>query len=430
MEEKLISSQEFLSIARELELYHAIFSKIWSIGKPRFTEKIPTACVTFSREGNFLDFQFNPIFWDKLSLYEKLFVIGHECLHIILNHGTRMLSLVPEISNVAADVVINEMLVSGFGFERKKVTWVDKNGCWLDTVFEDFKVPVEKDHSMEYYYMLLKKELVEKIKEALKSGKLKIVDSHEGLESTDPMEMGGLLDEILDGMNNKEKESLEKMLNSFGKQEVEECSQTAGTMPGNLTKIIKTGFVKKKKKWETVIKNWVNSCIKITDKNHEQWARINRRFAGICTSLFLPSEMEIEDKNEEKKKIKVVFFQDTSGSCEALAKRFFSAAKSLPTNRFDVDLYCFDTQVYPTTIRSGRLYGFGGTSFGILENYVNSNISKEDSTKYPKAVFVITDGFGDQIQPKFPKRWYWFLTSNYRSCIPKECNFFRLEDFE
>jgi hypothetical protein len=200
-------------------------------------------------------------------------------------------------------------------------------------------------------------------------------------------------------------------------------------MPGNLEIIVKVGFVKKKKKWETVIKRWVNRFIKHSDRDHEQWARVNRRFVGLQSNLFLPSEMEIDEREEIKKKIKVIFFQDTSGSCSHFAERFFKAAKSLPKERFDMELYCFDTQVYKTSLESGKLYGFGGTSFEILERKVEE-ICKGNFRKYPKAVFVITDGYGDAIHPKKPRNWYWFLSTTYTSCIPKECNIFQLSDFE
>jgi hypothetical protein len=146
-------------------------------------------------------------------------------------------------------------------------------------------------------------------------------------------------------------------------------------------------------------------------------------------NMFLPSEMEIEEKEDVKKRIKVMFFQDTSGSCIHLAERFFKAAKSLPTERFDIEMFCFDTQVYKTSLTSGKLYGFGGTSFSILERYI-INQCKGDMRKYPKAVFVITDGYGDCIDPKYPKRWYWFLDPYYTNCIPKKCNTFNLSDFE
>ncbi len=429
MSNKRLSNEEFFLISRDLEIHHSVFSKIWNIGRPDFTDKIPTACVTFDKQGNHLEFLFNPDFWDQTSEYERNFIICHECLHIILNHGVRLKELNKDLGNVAADVVINEMLLSGFGFERSKLTWIDKNGCWIDTVFKDYPTKVDADRSMEYYYSLLKKDLCDKISKALASGDLRIVDNHDGISGMDPTDLDDALGDILESMNSSDKESLEKSFENSNEEETKECGKQAGTLPGNLQKIIKLGFVKKKRKWETVIKKWANRYITDTDKDHEQWARVNRRFASVDTNLFLPSEMEIEERDSIEKKIKVIFFQDTSGSCSHLAERFFKAAKTLPKDRFDVELYCFDTEVYKTSLESGKLYGFGGTSFSVLDSKINS-MCNGDLSKYPKAIFVITDGYGDTISPRKPKNWYWFLSEDYTHYIDKGCNINMLKDFE
>ena len=55
---------------------------------------------------------------------------------------------------------------------------------------------------------------------------------------------------------------------------------------------------------------------------------------------------------------------------------------------------------------------------------------EKNKGKYPDAVFIITDGYGDPVTPEISKRWYWFLSCNYRGCIPKECNIFDLADYE
>ena len=138
----------------------------------------------------------------------------------------------------------------------------------------------------------------------------------------------------------------------------------------------------------------------------------------------------METDEFEENKIEVWFFQDTSGSCYGFRDRFFSAAKSLPPDKFDIRMFCFDTRVFETTLKSGKLYGFGGTMFQILENKVQEIIKKENLA-YPKAVFVITDGYAcDNISPKHPRRWHWFLSTNYTRCIHKECNIHMLKDFE
>jgi predicted metal-dependent peptidase len=430
MSNRILSNEDFLMIARDLEIHHSVFAKLWSVGKPSFSEEIPTAAVTFDRNGNHLDFKFNPKFWDERTPYERNFIICHECMHIILNHGNRLKTLNKDLGNVAADVVINEMLVAGFGFNRKQAKWLDENACWIDTSLKDVVVHVDEDRSLEYYYLLLKRDLSDKIKEAIKNGKLKIVDSHEGMGSIDSKDLEDVLGDVLDSMNETEKESLDKTFNDVNNKEVDECNKVAGTVPGKLSKIIKLGRIKKKKKWETVIKRWANKFINDDSKDLEQWARMNRRFMNISTNLFLPSEMEIEEKIDVKKKIKVAFFQDTSGSCSHLAERFFKAAKTLPTNRFEIELYCFDTEVYKTSLASGKLYGFGGTSFSVIEEYVFNTIAKGDLNAYPKAIWIVSDGYGDTVNPRKPKNWYWFLSENYTNYIPKECNIFMLKDFE
>ncbi len=145
--------------------------------------------------------------------------------------------------------------------------------------------------------------------------------------------------------------------------------------------------------------------------------------------MFLPSEMEVEDIDKEKNKIEVWFFQDTSGSCSGFAKRFFKAAESLPKDRFNVRMHCFDTRVYETSLEERKLYGFGGTSFTCIENYIQRRIAKEN-LQYPKAVFIITDGYGNDVHPEHPEVWHWFLSSGYKSHIPKQSKTYLLRNFE
>ena len=95
-------------------------------------------------------------------------------------------------------------------------------------------------------------------------------------------------------------------------------------------------------------------------------------------------------------------------------------------------MFCFDTRVFKLSdedIAAGKLYGFGGTYFHILEEYIKQEIKKENK-KYPDAVFVITDGMGDNVYPQIPQRWYWFLSADYTYCIPNKSHKFMLENFE
>lgn len=435
----MISTEKFFQIAQDLEVYHGIFSRIWQMGKPIEDKTIERAAVRFDREGGFFSFCFNPDFIKTIDDYTLKFIICHEVLHVILNHGYRGFGHEPQLANISMDVVVNESLVKNFGFEKDKIQDA-KNYCWYDTVFKP-EDNVLQEKSFEYYYdVLYNKCLGAAGMEGMDEegniklpggmgGDQKTVDTHDGFGSENQDQIDQKLDDAIDNLSTDEKNQLknvvEKLLDDDSKQALQ-----AGTEAGGLTKLMSSEKVKKKRKWETVIKKWMQQYLKRNDKHTEQWARINRRFVTLSRDMFIPTEMEVDNFEEEKHKIKVLFFLDTSGSCAHLADRFWKAAKSLPEERFDIQLCCFDTSVYETDFKSGKLYGFGGTCFHIIEQYVQKYKKEKNKGKYPDAVFIITDGMGTAVKPEICKRWYWFLSYNYRAYIPKECNIYDLKDYE
>ena len=419
---------EFHEIAHELEKYHGVFSKFWSLGRPIETDQIPTAAVSFGKEGNCVEFLVNPEFWNACSLYHKQFIICHECLHVLLNHGIRSVDIPADqrtIANLAMDISVNHMLVNSFGFDRELIPET-KNYCWVDTMFtEEQQKDVKSDMHFEYYFNKLK---------TLNGGAggSSLVDGHDFFNDI-PEELQDQIQNAVDGFSEEEKEVLGNVLeaeeaNMQGPEGNLPNGLQAGTMAGNIIKKLNVGKVKQKRKWETVIKRWASKYIRKGFKDREQWARLNRRFTMLDKHFFLPTEMEVDEKEKQKNRIKVWFFLDTSGSCAHLAERFFKAAMSLPEDKFDTELYCFDTSVYKVDKKTQELHGFGGTSFQCINNYIMGHCKTDRD--HPKAVFIITDGYGDNVYPKFPKAWYWFLSVNYTGCIPKECNTFMLSDYE
>jgi predicted metal-dependent peptidase len=434
----MISTEKFFEIAQDLEIYHGIFSRIWQMGKPIADNTIPTAAVRFDRDGGFFSFCFNPDYFKTLDDYNLRFVICHEALHVILNHGYRGYGLEPQLANISMDVVINESLVKNFGFDRNRINKASEL-CWYDTIFKNDDI--EEDKCFEYYYDLLYDKVLDSVSgdsmdgegnmklPGNMGGNQKTVDQHDGFGSEHQDQIDEKLDDACDKLSSDERNQLKDIVEKLLDDDTKSSLQ-AGTGMGGLTKIMSLEKVKTKRKWETVIKRWAQQFMKRNDKNHEQWARINRRFVTLPRDMFIPTDMEIDSFEEEKHKIKVLFFLDTSGSCVHLADRFWKAAKSLPESRFDIQLCCFDTSVYETSLKTGKLYGFGGTSFHILEIYTQKYRKEKNKGKYPDAVFVITDGYGDPVKPEFCKKWYWFLSHDYRACIPKECNVYDLKNYE
>jgi predicted metal-dependent peptidase len=415
-------NSDWENLKNKLACHHSIFYKIVEMGKPYFTDKIPTAAVQFNKEGKFINFLFNKNFWEQCSDYKKMFVVCHEALHIILQHGTRFLENVNnQISNIAMDVVVNHSLVRDFGFIRSEVDSKTEY-CWVDTVFKDKKylgLPYPDDESSEFYY-----NEIEKIENENSDGNNgqsggkagnKLVDDHSGISDE---ELEELVKKEIESLNPEEKGQLQKSLNNIKK---------AGSLTGNWFNIeeIKES---RKKKWETVIKKWEIQALKFVESEREQWIRRSRRMNSFDNGLILPSTAETECFSMQDNKINVHFFLDTSGSCINLASRFFTAANSLPKEKFNIRMFCFDTKVVEVDIKQGKVYGGGGTRFDIIEEEIIKEKTK--TNKYPAAVFIITDGYGNKVQPKFPKRWHWFLSENYKKYIPAESFAYDLKDFE
>ena len=401
--------EEFNRIGLALERHHGVFSKLWSIGIPRFTTTTNTAAIRFNKEGNCIDFVINPDFWNSITFYDKLFVICHECIHVLYNHekrGTGIPNDLKQLANIAMDISDNHTLLSKFEFDRNRLT-NSENYCWIDTVFKN-KPNIPIDMNFEYYYDLLLKNVI--------NYKL-LVDDHSELEEIDD----DIIDKVINELNDDEKEELSDILEA----EQKNLKSIAGTDTNSLSKILDS-FVKVKqtRKWGTLIKKW--NITNRKEQYFEQWTRTNRRFQSIMENeFFIPTIME---KDDDKKRALVWFFLDTSGSCVSFGPRFFNAALSVPKNYFKLNLFCFDTKVYPTNLKTKKLYGFGGTSFSCIEKYINDN-----AKKYPDYVFIITDGEGDYVYPKKPENWYWFLTTDNSRCrryIPEKSKTFLLSDFE
>lgn len=443
--ERRMTTKEIYGVSRLLEGHHALFYMLWEMGKPIFTNDLPTAAVVYDPRdvsGKVFGWYVNPTFWDSLDDYNRAFVMGHESLHILFNHIKRHMLLGKykvtddgrflyddaEIANKAQDIVINHALVNTFGFNRDSLMgW--QNYCWIDTIWPD-RTDIPTDECFEYYYEMLKEDIGN-------SENVRLMDSHEFLDL--PEEIRRQIQEHLNSkMSAEEKQSLRDMIQQHVVDEGEpmqpnDAKQTpkqAGTSPLGAWIFVTKPKPVKKPKWETIVRNKVKMIVKNQFGMVEQWAQKQRNHMSMPPQLKLPAEMEDYDILMNKARIDVVFFLDASGSCYNMADRFFKAAASVPRKTFNIHLCSFDTRVYELDINEPKMQGGGGTSFHIMENYIQSQIKSGKMKKYPDAIFVITDGYGDQIQPEKPKNWFWLMTEKYYHCIPQESSKFMLSEFE
>lgn len=432
-------ADEFFDLTRRLESHHLIFSRLWMLGRPVLTDDVDVAAVTFDSDGEQLQFLLNPEAWYAMTPEQQTFVIAHECMHCILHHGVRAVNLSREDdddANIAMDIVVNHFLVRSLGFDRSVVD-PENEACWVDTVF-DPRQRIPSDETFEYYYQLLTRGKQggkgskgedgsedgpdrPSGKQGQKGSGPSTLDDHRFLSRLNDMSLDGQLSQTA------ERDDVADIKGFIEKQELDIAIDihSRGLTPGNVCCIANVARVKRIRKWETVIKKWAKRAVR--DNEIEQWTRTDRRLVTLSPDFFIPTW--VEDETYKRDRITVWFFQDTSGSCAGLANRFFRAAKTLPPDRFDVRMFCFDTRVYETSLKSGQLYGFGGTSFICIEQYIQQEIQRTGA-KYPRAVWVVTDGLGDAVHPEMPERWHWFLSMDFRDYIPAASDVHMLADFE
>lgn len=401
------SNEEYRNIAFEMEKYHEIFSTLWNISKPSYSDTIDTAAVSFDKGGNCINFLINYDFWQKLDDYSKEFIVCHEMCHVMLSHGRRaknyMKNYSADIINVALDLAVNHLLASTFHFNRFFVKDWNKL-CWVDTIFKELNL--ETDKSFEYY----------------------ITKLPEGDYSEFAKGHGYLFE-----FDEETEKTLEKTINELHSEEFKFRGHgSVGEPEGNYFQKHKITTLKKpkqKRKWEDVLKKYVTR--KDKEITSEHWLRIDRRASFMSKDIILPTAAEIIDKGHYM--YNVWLFLDCSGSCSYLKDQFLAASKTFDPKKFDIRKFSRTTEAHEIINDNVYIYG-GSDDFRCIENIIQKEIA-EKKTRYPDAVFHVTDGHdcsGELVVPQYPQRWHTFLTKASRSTkqwCPKDSNIYYLEEF-
>jgi len=418
-----LPTAEFAALARRLESFHELFRALWELGMPEFSDRVRTAAVVFSAAGAPLRFLVNREFWEELPTYDRDFVVCHEMLHAILNHGYRGLGLEHrQIANVAADIAVNHLLVHQFGFQRELLQdW--KSICWVDTVFNKSpkKIPPTDLTLEQYYEMILDRcDVIE----------VNLVDEHYfEPEAGGSLIHGRAASELQVQITNLEPELIKEIKQKLGREATVEV--TRGNLALGLWSSVEPSR-RMRVKWEDFIRRRIGKSAPLREV--EGWVNEPRRFMS-AKGLMIPGIME-ERRHSKDHRQHCVFYIDTSGSAWEYRDRFFALAQSLPEERFAVELCSFDTKVYSLDIRKPEVLGGGGTDFAILEQYLHSREARGSSKSvpgsrlpYPDVVIVLTDGYGTQVRPKHPDRWHWLLTTTYANLVPAGGKTLLLRDF-
>jgi predicted metal-dependent peptidase len=398
MMNSLMSQDEQLKIAAMIEDYHRVFFTFFEMSVVMFTDSIPTAAVKL-RLNSKPELMINEEFWRKLNIREQLFVICHECLHVMLDHGTRNGLNVPgansKLVNIAQDITINEMIVDLFNYDRNDLReW--KKFCWIDTCFEDL-TNIKRNETFVYY---LEKLIKDPPKEPSDGGP-SLFDEH-----ADPSFEGSA----------EENEAGEKLSNTLAEElsakEIESLMKNlpAGVLTSTLENIIAKKIKKQKIKFDHIIRKLKKSSMKDEEKDVDTFTHDDRRFSDIVNTrpdITLPGKNAVNRYVRDR--LLTAVFMDISGSCSLYFNIFQKVFLAFDEERkiFDTRLFIFDTQV--VEIKPGdKIRVGGGTSFDIIESKCRE--LEAQGHRYPDCVIVITDGYGNNVTPKAPAKWIWLLT--------------------
>lgn len=328
------------------------------------SEKIETAAT----DGK--DIFFNEQFLKSLNSSEQNALMLHEVLHMALLHVTRRQSRDPHIWNIAADIVVNDLILRNTSFALPE-------GAIIDHQYSD--------KSVEFIYECLLKD--NKYKQ--KKYQLEIADvgnSSEGSQSTNLSEVEQ--QEIESYWRDK----IQVLKNSA---EHDNKDKTQGNMPLGLSKEVEV-FLEPEVDWRHALWKYVG-------KTPVDFDDLDRRF--LYRGLYL------EGLLTEALEVSVCI--DTSGSVsQKLLDQFLGELKGILNAYPHVrcDLFFADTEIDgPHEIKSidemPPVSGFGGTSFVPFFKYLEKNNNNLMGAN--KVNIYFTDGYGDfpNKEPKDPTMW-------------------------
>lgn len=413
---EIMSTKVKLKLIDDLEQQKFPFRTFWEISDIYFTNNGPvkTAAVEFSHGK--IKLIFNLDYWNNISEIQRLFVICHEQLHLLLDHFNRLDFKDGDVynKNIAADIAVNHMLIRNYNFELTDLDdW--KKYCWVETVFQN--QIVSDNETALYYYALIQRELD---KQGL-SGNLSIDSStlEDGLTEI-PSDIKKELKEVIQKHIEEEiadlpEELQDQIVSEYYERFDINYNQTGF---GNGQQVHDLTPKPSAAKWITVYKKILK--LHVTYKTQHHWKNKPRNLQALPDDMLLPCNDDVETYG----KVNVGVYLDSSGSCVSHAQHFLNTALTLPSSLFDVTYFGFGTKVYPIPKkRPYTLKGFGNESYQAVSDHVDNFKGGLD------VVFVFTDGNSRPIVPKEPKKWHWFITPHgTTSTIDSRCFLYNLQD--
>ena len=326
-------------------------------------------CPTAATNGR--NFYYNTKFVQKLSVKKLEFLFGHEICHCVFDHFGRVGSRDRQLSNIAQDYAVNQILVDeriGEKITEVKICYDPKyRGLSWEEIYDILWDKAEKI-SMPDLLKQLGDLLDEHInedgsgpgKEGDKDGKGK---------------PGGMTKEEAQAIRDEIKEAMIQSAAAAG----------AGKTPAGIQRMIKD-MTEPKISWRDLVRQEIQSII----RNDYTFTRPSRK--GQMSGAILPGM-------KEDTTIDVGISIDMSGSIgEEDASAFLGEIKGIMDQYqdFKINLWCFDTAIYnhkeithdnSHDLEDYEPQGGGGTDFEANWEFM------KDNGIQPKKFIMFTDGY-------------------------------------
>ena len=325
-------------------------------------------CPTAATNGR--DFYYNKKFVEKLSVKKLEFLFGHEICHAVFDHFGRVGSRDRQLSNIAQDYAVNQILVDeriGEKITEVKICYDPKyRGMAWEEIYDELYEKAEKI-SMPDLLRQLGDLLDEHIKEGDGQG--------EGEGDKEGKGRPGMSKEDAQKIKDEIKEAMIQSAAAAG----------AGKTPAGIQRMIKD-LTEPKINWRDLVRQEIQSIV----RNDYSFSRPNRK--SWHSGAILPGMKEATT-------IDVGISIDMSGSIGMEdATVFLSEVKGIMDQYedFKVNLWCFDTEIYnhqeishdnSEDLLDYEPQGGGGTDFEVNWQFMRDNGIQ------PKKFIMFTDGY-------------------------------------
>jgi predicted metal-dependent peptidase len=327
-------------------------------------------CPTAATNGR--NFYYNTKFVQKLSVKKLEFLFGHEICHCVFDHFGRVGSRDRQLSNIAQDYAVNQILVDeriGEKITEVKICYDPKyRGMAWEEIYDQLYEKAEKISMPD-----LLKQLGD------------LLDEHINEDGSGPGKEGEG-DKQGKGMPTMTKEEAQQIRDEIKEAMIQSAAAAgAGKTPAGIQRLIKD-MTEPKINWRDLVRQEIQSII----RNDYSFSRPNRK--SWHSGAILPGMKEATT-------IDVGISIDMSGSIGMEdATVFLSEVKGIMDQYedFKVNLWCFDTEIYnhkeishdnSEDLLDYEPQGGGGTDFEVNWQFMRDNGIQ------PKKFIMFTDGY-------------------------------------